>query len=93
MIEPEQIAAIIAIIGLLMIGLGAYIAARAVRLTDQQAVEIGVSRGAGSTVEENLKLPAVQTLLRQSRGASRGFWLIFAGAILQAVGTIIPMIL
>jgi hypothetical protein len=92
MIEPEQVAAIIVIIGLSMIGVGAYIAARAARLTDQQAVEVGVSRGTGSTVEENLKLPAVQTLLRQSRGVSRGFWLIFAGVILQTVGTIIPMI-
>jgi hypothetical protein len=93
MIEPDQVAAMITIIGLLMTGLGAYLAARAMWLTDQQAVEIGVSRGTASTVEENLKLPAVQNLLRQSRGASRGFWLILAGAILQAAATIIPIIL
>src|SRR5215470_17419548 len=93
MIEPEQVAALIMITGLFLTGLGAFLAARAMWLSDQAAVEIGTPRSPGATVEETLKLPAVQNLLRQSRGASRGLWLIFVGTIFQAVGTIVPMVL
>jgi len=77
----------VVIVGLAFSAWGAYSASNAVWLTEQEAVEIGVSRWVGETFDDKLKLPAVQSLLRQSRGAARGFTLILIGTIFQAVGT------
>jgi hypothetical protein len=77
------------VVGLLLTGIGAGIGAWAMWFTDKQAIEVGATRWAGSSDEENIQLPAVQNLLRQSRFASRGFAMIAAGTILQIVGTLI----
>jgi hypothetical protein len=79
---------ILTLISLALTAYGACITAKAVVLTDRQAVEIGVSRWSGETFEENLRLPLVQSLLKQSRSASNGLWFIVWGSILQAVAAI-----
>jgi hypothetical protein len=82
------LALVVTLAGLGLTATGAFFAARAVWLTDREAVDIGVSRFAG-TYEENLALPAVRALLRQSHGASFGFWLIVGGTAMQAIGSAI----
>jgi hypothetical protein len=83
---------IVVVVGLAFSAWGAYSASNAVRLTEHEAVEIGVARWVGDNFEEQLKLPAVQSLLRESRGAARGFRLIMIGTILQAVGAVSLMV-
>ncbi|MGA8689035.1 MAG: hypothetical protein WB662_03760 [Methyloceanibacter sp.] len=46
----------------------------------------------GDTFEEKLKAHGVQSLLRESRGAARGFTLIMIGTLLQAVGAVLLMV-
>lgn len=75
----------VTLIGLLLTAFGAGRAAFSVVLSPDDAVTIGVSRFAGETREENLKLPSVQNLLKASRGAQQGFWLIVAGTAFQIV--------
>jgi len=84
--------------GLLLTVVGAGITASAVVLNEDDAIGIGVSRFASANREENLKLPAVQNLLRASRAAKRGLWTIawgtgfqlstiFVKPIIWAIGT------
>jgi hypothetical protein len=78
--------------GLILTGIGAIIAARAVRLSEAQAIHIGVGRWVSDNAQENLKLPAVQNLLRQSRAASRGLQCVVAGTAFQALALIAPLV-
>jgi hypothetical protein len=66
-------------------GFGTY----GVWVTEDQAIERGVSRFSGGTREEQLKLPAVQNLLTQSNYAVLGFVLIGIGTLLQIAGVFI----
>ncbi|MBB4348017.1 hypothetical protein [Aliirhizobium cellulosilyticum] len=70
-------------IGLLLTAIGAGITAKAVILTDNDAITIGVARYAAATKEENLKLPAVRNLLNSSKAARRGLLAIVWGTGLQ----------
>ena len=58
-------------------------------LTKKAAVEIGVTRYAADTDEENEKLPLVEEIIRQSRKARIGLGLIASGFLLQAIATIL----
>ncbi|MEP1558052.1 MAG: hypothetical protein ABJJ90_15120 [Lentilitoribacter sp.] len=75
----------ISLLGLLVALFGAGITAWAVILRPEDAVNIGVTRWAGETDEENLKLPLVQNLLASSRWAMRGLLLISIGTAFQIV--------
>lgn len=72
-------------VGLGITLMGAWITARAVILKEADAIHIGVPRWAGSTDEENLKMPMVQNLLASSRGARHGLLVIVLGTALQIV--------
>ncbi|MGC1178145.1 MAG: hypothetical protein WA884_03765 [Methyloceanibacter sp.] len=80
------------IAGLVASAWGAYSASKAVWLTEEEAVEIAATRSVGDTFEEKLKAHGVQSLLRESRGAARGFTLIMIGTLLQAVGAVLLMV-
>lgn len=67
-------------VGVIVIALGAII-------SKERAVELGVSRISGNTLEENLTLTPVQHLLRQSRKTVAGLGLIAAGFVLQILGS------
>lgn len=77
--------------GLILTVTGAGVAARAVLLRKEDAVAIGLARFAGETFEENLKLPAVQNLLRSSRHAMWGFILVAMGTALQAAPIVLRL--
>lgn len=50
-------------------------------LSEDRAIGIGVLRVAGETREENLKLPAVQELLRRNENSRRGLFFVLVGAV------------
>jgi hypothetical protein len=54
-------------------------------LSKDEAITLGVSRWSGGTREANLQLPAVKSLLRQSRNAKVGLALLVLGFGLQIV--------
>lgn len=77
------------LLGLLSTFVGAGLGVFGVWVTPDQAVTLGVTRLAGTTREENLELPAVQNLLKQSKYAVAGFALIGVGTVLQAIGALL----
>lgn len=88
--QLETIATTVSIFGMCATVIGAYIAARALILTEDQAIHIGLARFASDKREENLKLPLVQSLLSQSRHAKWGLYLVSFGTALQIVGALMP---
>jgi hypothetical protein len=54
-----------------------------------EAIEIGEARPSYDTREQDLQLPSVQNLLRQSRLAMVGFACIGAGTVLQAAAVML----
>lgn len=74
-------------VGLAVTLVGALVAVRAVTLTDEQAVEIGLGRASSSSsdMRENLELPAVRNLLAASHGAMKGFRFVALGTAMQLV--------
>lgn len=52
-------------------------------VSKKDALEKGVDRWAADTDEENLELPKVQELLRQSKRAKFGGFLILIGVVVQ----------
>jgi hypothetical protein len=75
--------------GLAFTGYGAWITSKAVILTKEQALYIGMAQFNRETPQENLELPAVKNLLAQSAAASSGLKFIMVGSGLQALGTIV----
>jgi hypothetical protein len=69
--------------GLVVTLAGATCGTYGVWVSDDQAIERGVSRWSGGTREDELRLPAVQNLISQSHYAMLGFVLIGAGTLLQ----------
>lgn len=69
---------------------GAWIAARSVILTEDEALGAGLATFAHEAHmrAENLKLPGVANLLSQSKSARRGLTLVAVGAAFQGVGLI-----
>ena len=80
-LTPEMIASAA---GLGLTAIGAAIAARAVIISDDQATELSKTMW-----DANVKLKA--NLIRQSRGAMRGLWLVVAGTLLQLLGVLLPL--
>ena len=76
---------LLTILGLLMTALGAWIAARAVILRPEDAVHIGLSRYSSGDLEKDLRLPAVQNLLKSSRSARKGLLFVLFGTVFQIV--------
>lgn len=71
------------IAGLLLTLVGAGFGVRGVYLSEDQAIQVGVMRFNGNNRQEDLELPAVRNLIKQSRYAMTGFALIFVGTGLQ----------
>ena len=65
---------------------GAALIAYDLIIPKKKAVELGVSRVAGDTDEENLKLPQVKDRLKQSRNAKIAMLLLTVGFMLQFIG-------
>lgn len=82
----------LAALGLLLAAVGAVHASRGSILTEEEAVEIGVSRLSGQTHAENLELPAVQALLRQSKATKVGVIWIVLGTGFQVLATILAIV-
>ena len=76
------------VLGLVTTLLGAGFGFWGVWVTEDQAIEIGVSRLTSPDRAQELQLPAVQNLLWQSRCAMAGFAAIGLGTILQGIGVI-----
>ena len=76
------------IIGLCSATVGTIVAASGLIVSERQAINLGVGRWAGETDEENLKLPAVQNLLKQRRNAIIGLSLITLGFALQLTAAV-----
>lgn len=73
--------------GLALDAVGAFWLLRgAIRLSDQNIVDITVSRFAGDSDKENIKLPAAQALISERRLARIGAILLGIGFMLQGVG-------
>jgi hypothetical protein len=74
------------VLGLVVTLIGAGFGTYGVWVSEDEAIERGVSRWSGGTREDQLKLPAVQNLISQSRFAMLGFVLIGVGTLLQISG-------
>jgi len=72
---------IINFIGSIFISFGLFV-------SKKKALELGVSRWAGNSDEENLKLPLVQSFLIQSRNAKFGIILLAIGFFFQIIGNL-----
>jgi len=73
------------IIGLISGIVGAGILSYGLIINKKNAIELGVSKWAGSTDEENLKLPQVKDRLNQSKNAIIGLIFLSIGFILQII--------
>jgi hypothetical protein len=76
-------------LGLLADIAGAFILARGLFISHEEAVELSVTRFAGDSLAENLMLPAVQDRLRQSDRAKIGVAFLALGFLLQAIGSLV----
>ncbi len=74
------------VVGLLFDLVGATFLAWGLIITKKDAIKLGVTRLAGDTDEENLKLPSVQDRIKQSSNAKIGLALLVIGFLLQIVG-------
>jgi hypothetical protein len=74
------------VLGLVVTLIGAGFGTYGVWVSEDEAIERGVSRWSGGTREDQVKLPAVQNLISQSHFAMLGFVLIGVGTLLQISG-------
>ncbi len=70
-------------IGLTLAFVGSWTAARAVILSEDDAINIGLARYGSEDREAQLALPMVRNLLASSRGAKWGLLMIAAGSLMQ----------
>jgi hypothetical protein len=68
---------------------GAAVLVTGLFISNERAIELGVTRLAGDTDDENLKLPAVRDRLNQSRRAVIGLSVLAIGFLLQAIGALL----
>ena len=68
---------------------GAAVLVTGLFISNERAIQLGVTRLAGDTDEENLKLPAVRDRLNQSRRAVIGLSILVFGFLLQAIGALL----
>lgn len=76
-------------VGVILAGIGAILIGRNDILSKDKALLIGQARLSGTTDEENLKLPAVQELLRRSRNSSAGLVFVIVGTIFLALASLL----
>ena len=76
------------IIGLILDLVGASILTVSMFLSKDEAINLGVTRIASNTKENNLKLPLVQEFLNQSRRAKISFLFITIGFLFQLLGSL-----
>ena len=74
------------VIGLSFDLFGAVFLAWGLIISNKEAIELGLSRFTGDTNKENIKLPAVQDRIKQSKNAKIGLSLLVIGFLLQIVG-------
>ncbi|MDQ0997010.1 hypothetical protein QFZ34_002192 [Phyllobacterium ifriqiyense] len=72
-------------LGLLITAIGAGWAAKAVFVSEEDAITIAASRWAPETHEQGMKIPTVINLLKASRAAKVGLWMICLGTGLQVI--------
>ncbi|MBI1170622.1 hypothetical protein GC209_04410 [bacterium] len=70
---------------------GAWVTAKAVMLSEDQAIWIGLPRISGSDRERQLQHPNVQNLLASSRAAKTGLKWVALGVALQTVPSFIGL--
>lgn len=71
--------------GLFLTLIGAAMTALPMRVTPKDAGELAVPRWGHEDPLENAKLPLAVSLLKNSKGATRGLWLIAIGSFFQLV--------
>ena len=76
------------LLGLFISFIGSCIFSFDLFISKKQTVVLGVSRLSGETDEENLRLPLVQNILKQSRHAKLAFGLISLGFLFQLLAFI-----
>jgi hypothetical protein len=80
----RQAAIWISLFGLLLTGIGAFVASRAVIIGEKQAADLATTKW---DMNVNLK----NSLLGQSKSARNGLALVVAGTVFQAIGTALPL--
>ncbi len=76
-------------VGVILTAIGAVLIGRNDIMSKGKALEVGQSRLSGTTDEENLKLPAVQELLRRSRNSSAGLVFVISGTIFLVLASLL----
>jgi hypothetical protein len=76
-------------IGVILAGIGAVLIGSNDLMSKKKALDLGQSRYSGGTDEENLKLPAVQELLRRSRNSSAGLVFVILGTIFLVLASLL----
>jgi hypothetical protein len=80
----RQAAVWISLFGLLLTGVGAFVAARAVIVSERQAADL-----ASTKWDMNVKLR--NSLLDQSKSARNELALVVIGTVFQVIGTALPL--
>lgn len=88
----DTYADIVSLIGMILTFAGSAVAASAVVLKPEDAVSIGIARFCNRNPEEDLRLPAVQNLLRASSHAKWGLVAVAVGTFLQAVPVFVRLV-
>jgi hypothetical protein len=88
----------LSVFGLTIVLIGSIITARAVIMRDEKAIKVGGQAGLSGyskpggprlpTHEQSIQQPAVKNLIRQSRHARFGLYLIAAGTFFQILGAV-----
>lgn len=73
------------LVGLILNVLGSLSLARGLFISKKEALELGISRWAGETDEENLKLPQVRDRLKQKKWGKIGAILLSIGLVFQLI--------
>jgi hypothetical protein len=80
----RQAAIWISLFGLLLTGIGAFVATRAVIISERQATDL-----ASTKWDMNVQLR--NSLLDQSKSARNGLALVVVGTVFQVIGTALPL--
>lgn len=94
-----MISGTLTVLGLIIVLLGSFVTARAVMITDDDAIKIAGQISAASydlvipTREQFIQQPAVRNLIKQSRSARNGLYLICAGTAFQLFGAVLGFVI
>jgi len=87
-LDGISMASYLTAIGVILAGIGAVLIGSNDLMSKKKALDLGQSRYSGGTDEENLKLPAVQELLRRSRNSSAGLVFVILGTIFLVLASL-----